>query len=1063
MLYEKYNYRSILSQLSSNKNRSDKCTSIRYLNLINACLERDEKCLAKKFNKESTAYEFLKNKSQLLNMAVKTKKYVNRELPKEFTQTKHILLDNLSLMGLYSKIAKMFAEKGNFYCALEWINKVYNYFTTNPPEGHLQDELVSSITLRGEIINKRINYLSNVAKKKKENLTFKPIVSRTNQNKYYINKEWYEKYQHFISTQDDCNFVCSEKTIFPREIDNYELLSGKDMFDRNQFILENKDKCILINEDEWMFLKTKFGCTNELKARDEIDKEIVYKVLILDPNEKEGDHYYYFRPKYLCMKPNEDIVSYFKEKYKQFNGIKVYQYNPQLPKKFQKEILFDIMFFFSFTNSQNHFIHNDYLFPFNKTQITNTSQYIYGGLIYVDLMNFISIRQNEKCFLCQSNSKFIIQCKECTMNSPMSSKIEFCSEKCLNQHDNNYHKQLLPYQTFDYNTIQILRDINTCTDYNSKGLSGCTNTNKISQVNSGLQCICHCMGLVHYILNKYYLNEPLNSTNKMPLTNAFMQITEQTWNTIPEKSKLQISSDDIINIVSKNNTKYNLNNKQSKHFGSWEFILDFFHMISKELNRSNSTYYNESPFNPEPLTAYRKTLNNVNSIIENLFYIQIRHKNTCKIKKCTNTSNEYQHQLFLELNIPNRQTFRYYIKFKFFKFGAIKPEIKEFEISDSTITVGDFKKQYFTKNCVFDIIGLKTDVKHDHPRVLNDYEKLFTYWDGKIQLNFPDHEIILYESTNDHWNYTLLFVYPFTFELPKPKRTSFLDNMFSSMGCCTNCSLDNASMFKFSLNINDIMFYPMRIQINKNEPIDARDCHSLREDLFNKAGLNIPELPKPLQEKILLYEEPPTVSNNEHKYIEPVRNLSNVKENKRYYLYLAENKKNMQVYFSRYLTMEKECEIIEKESGIPLMDLITHFQVPQKDIYPCQQCKNSTVTVASISKLPLYLNILIKRIDVENNVKNSTLVEYPDVLNMYQVVDREKLFSFESETKEDDCKYELYAVNEHRGSVSDGHYVSYVKVEGDWYCFDEGSVFKDSKFKNHNSLILFYKRQNAFG
>jgi hypothetical protein len=91
-------------------------------------------------------------------------------------------------MGLYSKIAKMFAEKGNFYCALEWINKVYNYFTTNPPEGHLQDELVSSITLRGEIINKRINYLSNLAKKKKENLTFKPIASRTNQNKYYINK-----------------------------------------------------------------------------------------------------------------------------------------------------------------------------------------------------------------------------------------------------------------------------------------------------------------------------------------------------------------------------------------------------------------------------------------------------------------------------------------------------------------------------------------------------------------------------------------------------------------------------------------------------------------------------------------------------------------------------------------------------------------------------------------------------------------------------------------------------------------------------------------------------------
>jgi hypothetical protein len=73
MLYEKYNYRSILSQLSSNKNRFDKCTPIRYLNLINACLERDEKCLAKKFNKESTAYEFLKTKANFLIWQLKRK------------------------------------------------------------------------------------------------------------------------------------------------------------------------------------------------------------------------------------------------------------------------------------------------------------------------------------------------------------------------------------------------------------------------------------------------------------------------------------------------------------------------------------------------------------------------------------------------------------------------------------------------------------------------------------------------------------------------------------------------------------------------------------------------------------------------------------------------------------------------------------------------------------------------------------------------------------------------------------------------------------------------------
>ena len=43
-------------------------------------------------------------------------------------QTKNILTVYSNLVRTYDRIAKMFLEKNNFFCGLEWVDNIYNYY-----------------------------------------------------------------------------------------------------------------------------------------------------------------------------------------------------------------------------------------------------------------------------------------------------------------------------------------------------------------------------------------------------------------------------------------------------------------------------------------------------------------------------------------------------------------------------------------------------------------------------------------------------------------------------------------------------------------------------------------------------------------------------------------------------------------------------------------------------------------------------------------------------------------------------------------------------------------------
>ena len=52
--------------------------------------------------------------------------------------------------------------------------------------------------------------------------------------------------------------------------------------------------------------------------------------------------------------------------------------------------------------------------------------------------------------------------------------------------------------------------------------------------------------------------------------------------------------------------------------------------------------------------------------------------------------------------------------------------------------------------------------------------------------------------------------------------------------------------------------------------------------------------------------------------------------------------------------------------------------------------------------------------------------------------------------------YELIGVVNHYGTLTFGHYTSYIKRDGEWYYCDDSSV-KKGRVSGDNAYLLFYK------
>lgn len=157
-----------------------------------------------------------------------------------------------------------------------------------------------------------------------------------------------------------------------------------------------------------------------------------------------------------------------------------------------------------------------------------------------------------------------------------------------------------------------------------------------------------------------------------------------------------------------------------------------------------------------------------------------------------------------------------------------------------------------------------------------------------------------------------------------------------------------------------------------------------------------------------------------------------------------------------------------KTGSINLYDCLNYFSVEETlrgdDKWYCSKCKDhvNAQKRMELYRAPDYLIIHLKRFSHNRNSmfgsrKLGDYIEFPvEGLDMSNYVVSNRALG---ENKK--ILYDLYAVSNHFGSLSGGHYTAYAKncVYKKWYHFDDSDVSRASATEvvSKAAYVLFYK------
>ena len=154
-------------------------------------------------------------------------------------------------------------------------------------------------------------------------------------------------------------------------------------------------------------------------------------------------------------------------------------------------------------------------------------------------------------------------------------------------------------------------------------------------------------------------------------------------------------------------------------------------------------------------------------------------------------------------------------------------------------------------------------------------------------------------------------------------------------------------------------------------------------------------------------------------------------------------------------------KFVEADSkNVTLIDCLTAFskeeQLEENNEWYCNVCKKHKRAYKKIDifRLPNVIIFQLKRfkggssglMSYFSSGKINTYVDYPDEIDMGEILN-----------KEERMVYELFAVNQHYGGTSGGHYTAVCKNEEKWFKFDDSFVSKFNEGKDSSAYLLFYK------
>ena len=168
-----------------------------------------------------------------------------------------------------------------------------------------------------------------------------------------------------------------------------------------------------------------------------------------------------------------------------------------------------------------------------------------------------------------------------------------------------------------------------------------------------------------------------------------------------------------------------------------------------------------------------------------------------------------------------------------------------------------------------------------------------------------------------------------------------------------------------------------------------------------------------------------------------------------------------ELYAFQYM-MDFPLLIPENKYKLDLFELLEYNFASENIVFETKCSKCNKICIHSkklkISQPPNILILSLQRFKKNSNVKNNCFVSFSENLNLSNFIDKDCGF-------EGDTNYILYAIINHTGTISSGHYYSYLKISNskdyNWYEFNDDKVIELGHELNENPYLysLFYLKK----
>ena len=915
------------------------------------------------------------------------------------------------------------------------------------------------------------------------------LIDNDGKNNYKQIFDLYEiYYTYFHKNQKKINF-------FPGLIDNYNIIDYKDIWKDNNNDKEDENYLIkkdlvlgkdysFVNETEWKELKELFGATNEIKKKMNNLELFDIKAIIFDKRIIKYNKLNLLRYKHIIIGKNNNIKNLKEKIIRTLNYIFENQSNQIIKNRNINE-----------TNNSNNIIDekNEYKIHLYKLSKKNKqllveilTSFINGIPVYEsinieninlkddnslellfnnynkknDILLIEIIPKDSYQFLFQKkkNDKELYQCPTCKKWISLKNRYFceichfslYCSKKCayssLNKKHMDLHEYLNEFIIKKFNLNDFLKmELNT-SKYND-GLVGLNNLGNTCFINSSLQCLFNTYDLSKYFLSNYF-KEEINKKNKL----GFRGIIAESYAELLDEVKTTINS--IVNPLYfikqfyKNNKSLNLNVQQDAQ----EFLSLLLDSLHEDLNRITNKPYielEEQRENEHDSEASKRWWDchkkREDSIIIDLFHGQFKSMITCL--NCKKTSISYEPYLFLGLPIPQFMKEQKIIKF----FFGNKCDYLGITIDEKT-TILDLKKKAieslrmnnYKKELTYDeLYGIIEIVQFDNNKIIkNIYDNLHNFDKLSPLIEKEDNlEIVLYEKKP---NYLNIYIYPikgdeydissYPIALPVNDKMTFGEivdnNREKIMSLYTNLHKDDGITIGLMHKINDSWFHYFINGLSSNEKCPI--CNKTENKFcFISEKDEISRIFNEIKKKNNEYGPPLFVMGNKNKFL--VEN-KNMKSNK---------------IFNNGLSFLSDCLKLFCEEEFLNSD----------NLWYCNKCKKHQKAKKQIRlyKLPIYLIIQLKKF--KNNVGFfSSSNEKKEVYIKYPINDLD-LSDYIENIEEKKEKYDLYAVIQHHGKITQGHYTAICKKNDKWYLFNDSKYILINNPVTKDAYLLFYKKK----